>query len=200
MHGVGVGGGMHRHGGDAELLAARRMRSAISPRLAIRILSNMDRRAVFDQDLRHGTGPRRRDLVHGLHRLDDDQRLSGSNLGADFDEGRLAGLRGAVDGADHRRGHGARMLGHVGGGRCGSSCGDRRGCSSRCGRISWHSGSNADVTRDAHAQTGALDLDLGEVGFIQQQRQFADHAAIVAGFRRCGLCVVRLAGHGQSNV
>src|SRR3954453_1946060 len=80
-------------------LAARRIRSAISPRLAIRILSNIvmqpprgdrpccscppslfdhqqnlavfDRLAVLDEDRRHGAGAGRRDLVEGFHRLDE---------------------------------------------------------------------------------------------------------------------------------
>src|SRR5450631_3751343 len=70
-------------------LQARRTRSAISPRLAIRIFSNMaptlslddhqrfaefHRLGVFEQDLhdraRLGSG----NLVHGLHRLDDEER------------------------------------------------------------------------------------------------------------------------------
>ena len=34
-------------------------------------LAELDRLAVLEQDLRHGAGFRRRDLVHGLHRLDD---------------------------------------------------------------------------------------------------------------------------------
>src|SRR5580698_7930783 len=94
-------------------LQARSTRSAISPRLAMRILSNMgswmassewrmeevdrfpigywplpirplfnnhqwfaefDRLAVLDQNLRHGAGARRRDLVHRLHRFDDQER------------------------------------------------------------------------------------------------------------------------------
>src|SRR5437660_9022096 len=72
-------------------LHARWMRSAISPRLAIRIFSNM---ALLDHDERlaelHGLGVlhqdlhdlaalRRRDRVHGLHRLDDHQGLAGLN-------------------------------------------------------------------------------------------------------------------------
>ena len=54
MHGVGVGGRIDRHRRNAQFLAARRMRSAISPRFAIRILSNIgllddrERFAVFD--------------------------------------------------------------------------------------------------------------------------------------------------------
>src|SRR5690606_32702416 len=93
-------------------LHARWMRSAISPRLAIRTLSNilvfrhsalgmrhqgdrpdgrlpmvdcrsplfddherfaeLDRLAVLDQDGRYGSGARSGDLVHGLHRFDDE--------------------------------------------------------------------------------------------------------------------------------
>src|ERR1700744_580448 len=71
-------------------LQARSTRSAISPRLAIRILSNIasvaalfddDQRlaklyrlAVLDENLGHRAGARRRDLIHGLHGLDDHQR------------------------------------------------------------------------------------------------------------------------------
>src|SRR3954470_24726596 len=92
-------------------LQARSTRSAISPRLAIRILSNIfrtaclrgpcrllsfddhhrlaefHRPAVLDQYLDHGAGARRRDLVHRLHRLDDQQSLAGQNLAADLDKG-----------------------------------------------------------------------------------------------------------------
>ena len=62
MHGVGVGGRMDRDRRDAHLLTGTRlMRSAISPRLAMRTLSNMlfddhqrfaelDRLAVADED------------------------------------------------------------------------------------------------------------------------------------------------------
>src|ERR1700729_2903625 len=110
-------------------LQARSTRSAISPRLAMRILSNMgawmassewrmeevdclrigywpltirplfnnhqrfaefDGLAVFDQNLRHSAGARRRNLVHRLHRFDDQERLSHRHLAADFDE-RLCG-------------------------------------------------------------------------------------------------------------
>src|SRR6202043_3736422 len=64
-------------------LQARSTRSAISPRLAIRILSNieqpslddhqrlaiLDRLAVADENLNHRAGARRRDLIHRLHRF-----------------------------------------------------------------------------------------------------------------------------------
>ena len=53
---------------------------------------------------------------------------------------------------------------------------------------------DADVARDPHPQAGALDLDLGETGLVQQQREFADERAVVA-FEFCGCLVVRLARH-----
>src|ERR1043166_2365685 len=79
-------------------LQARNTRSAISPRLAIRIFSNMaigrttrvrlsfddhqrfaelDRLGILEQDLADGAGARRRNLVEGLHRLDDQERVAG---------------------------------------------------------------------------------------------------------------------------
>src|SRR5207247_11411316 len=66
---------------------ARWMRSAISPRLAIRIFSNMlgeneqrlpvlHRLAVFHEHRLHHAGGVGLDLVHQLHRLDDANRLA----------------------------------------------------------------------------------------------------------------------------
>src|SRR6202020_3683803 len=110
-------------------LHARRIRSAISPRLAIRILSNMlsqtmsgeqpvallldnhqrfaelDRLAVLDENLRHGARARGWNLVHRLHGFDDQQRLADRHLAADFDERLGAGLGSPIGGADHRRRH-----------------------------------------------------------------------------------------------
>src|SRR5579864_4675558 len=96
---------------------ARWMRNAISPRLAMSTFSNialkllqdeqwlavLNRYAVADQDLGHASGPRRRDLIHHLHRFDDEQDLPLTNRVADFDEGGRLGLRAQIDGADHRR-------------------------------------------------------------------------------------------------
>src|SRR5919201_453110 len=79
-------------------LHARSTRSAISPRLAIRIFSNMasfddherlaelDRLAVLDQDLDDDAGARRRNLVHRLHRLDDQDRVAGIHARSDVDK------------------------------------------------------------------------------------------------------------------
>ena len=51
-----------------------------------------DRLAVLDQDLRDLAGARRGDLVHRLHRLDDEQGLAlASPSCADLDEGRRPG-------------------------------------------------------------------------------------------------------------
>src|SRR5215469_8511912 len=90
-------------------LQARSTRSAISPRLAIKILSNIatvaalfddhqrfakfDRLAVLDEDLRHRAGARRRNLIHRLHGFDDDQRVAGFHLATHFDKMLGAGRR-----------------------------------------------------------------------------------------------------------
>src|SRR3569623_2253428 len=76
---------------------ARWMRSAISPRLAMRIFWNKVIRGLFDvherlavldrltvryQNLRHGSALRRFDRVHHLLRLDDQQRVADLDLAA----------------------------------------------------------------------------------------------------------------------
>src|SRR5213082_2787415 len=79
---------------------ARRIRSAISPRLAMTIFSIMsglfedeqwlaefDRVAVLRHDRGDAPGPIGFDLVHHLHRLDDAQHLPDLDLIADLDEG-----------------------------------------------------------------------------------------------------------------
>src|SRR5262245_22120961 len=80
-------------------LQARNTRNAISPRLAIRIFSNMasfddhqrlaelDRLSVLDQNLDHRAGARCWNLVHRLHRLDDQERIPGGNAAAHLDIG-----------------------------------------------------------------------------------------------------------------
>src|SRR4051794_21769633 len=90
-------------------LHARWTRNAISPRLAIRIFSNMallddhERLAelhglgVLDQDLHDLAALGRGDGVHGLHRLDDHQGLAGLHRVADLDEGRSIRLGLHID-------------------------------------------------------------------------------------------------------
>ena len=118
-------------------LQARSTRSAISPRLAIRILSNIagtfeaSSYSMIISGSPNSTGwpssnricvtvpaARRRNLVHGLHRFDDQKRIAGCDLAADVDERPRAGLGGDVGGADHRRGHDAGMFREVGDGGC----------------------------------------------------------------------------------
>ena len=84
---------------------ARWMRSAISPRLAIRIFWNnrVSRKSSTarrtppvhrsDQDLRHRAGPGRLDLVECLHRFDQEQGLASRDGLADGDEAGGAWLR-----------------------------------------------------------------------------------------------------------
>src|SRR5947209_18367627 len=80
-------------------LQARRTRSAISPRLAIRTLSNIlppvsldhdellavfDRLAVLDEDRRDGAATVRHDVVEGLHRLDEQEPVADPDERPDF--------------------------------------------------------------------------------------------------------------------
>src|ERR1700722_9969767 len=102
------------------------MRSAISPRLAMRIFWNnasfqnqqgfavLDRRTVGHQDARGRASLRRPDLVERLHRLDQQQRLSGGYALTDSDERRRTRLGEQIDHADHRAEHGAGMAGRFG--------------------------------------------------------------------------------------
>src|SRR6478735_1296717 len=97
-------------------LQARSTRSAISPRLAMRIFETMtpalfdddeglavfDGASVLDEDFGDLAGLRRRNLVHGLHRFDDEQRLAFLDGRAELDEGARARSGGHVGGADHR--------------------------------------------------------------------------------------------------
>src|SRR5262245_701753 len=55
-------------------------------------LAELDRLAILEQDLGNGPGFGRRDLVHGLHRLDDQQRLALCDTRPDLDERCRAGL------------------------------------------------------------------------------------------------------------
>src|SRR3954464_15930419 len=94
---------------------ARWMRSAISPRFAMRIFSNialldheqrlavLDRLPVLHEDGLDGAGVVGFDLVQQLHRLDDAERLPlGDGLAA-LRERRGARRGRAIEGAHHRR-------------------------------------------------------------------------------------------------
>src|SRR5678815_4651073 len=89
---------------------ARWMRSAISPRLAMRIFSNkgllnqeerlpvLHGLPVLDEDRLHRARDVGFDLVQQLHRLDDAQRLALRHLLAHFDERRRCRRRRAIEG------------------------------------------------------------------------------------------------------
>ncbi len=91
---------MHRDGLDAELLAGAQhpqrdlaaigdedfIEHGVFPAARKPSLDNdqrfaeFDRLAVLEQNLGHGARARRRNLVHGLHRFDDQQRIAGLDL------------------------------------------------------------------------------------------------------------------------
>src|SRR5678816_4486636 len=94
------------------------MRSAISPRLAMRILRNtasvhrsqaeqrlaeLDRLAVGHRGLDDLGVDLGLDLVHPLHGLDDAPPLALAHAPADLDERLRVGARRAIEGADDRR-------------------------------------------------------------------------------------------------
>ena len=78
-------------------------------------LAEFDRLAVFDQDLYHGAGTGRGDLIHGLHCFYDDERISSLHLAPDVDKGSCSRRRASISGANHWRKDNARMLAWVGG-------------------------------------------------------------------------------------
>src|SRR5687768_11452921 len=147
---------------------ARWMRSAISPRLAIRILPNISaqdekrlavfhRLAVLDQDGFHHACGVGLDLVHQLHRFDDADGVALLHRVADFDERLGVGRGRAVERADHRRLDYMALLARrrVGWRTCGLRAAygrGRRGGEERCRRHGCHA---------RHADLPALDnLDL----------------------------------------
>src|SRR5579863_8907549 len=99
--------------------AARRMRKAISPRFAMRILSNMslpsaadlfdhdqrlaefDGLGVFDEDRHDDTSARRDDFVEGLHGFDQEQRFARLDLSALLDKPRRLRRGAKIGGAHH---------------------------------------------------------------------------------------------------
>src|SRR4051794_27092385 len=97
-------------------LHARRMRSAISPRLAMTTLSSMraasadheqrlvefHRLAALGKNFQDRAGHFGFDRIEHLHRLDDPERVAGLDRLADADERRLVRRRRCVEGPDHR--------------------------------------------------------------------------------------------------
>src|ERR1700730_117538 len=154
---------------------ARMMRSAISPRLAMRILWNispgsaqglhqeqrlpeLDRLAVLHHHLDDASSDLGLDLVHQLHRLDDAEHLPLLDHVALGDERGRVGLRRAVEGADHRGLHRDEVGGGLGPRRRGG--GGRGGGPPAPGAPARRGGVLPD---DADAEARRFHLDLGEV-------------------------------------
>src|SRR6185436_14721335 len=161
---------------------ARWMRSAISPRLAMRIFSNtlaedeeglavLDRLPVLDQDRLDDAGGVGVDLVHQLHRLDDADDVALLHRMADFDERLRVRRGGAVEGAHHGR------LDDMAFDGCGGFAGRRggclrggvrpRGCGSRV-RSGHHHARGRDYAAfdDLDLLLALGDLELGDAGFL----------------------------------
>src|SRR4029450_5004482 len=182
-------------------LQARSTRRAISPRLAIRILSNIaprsalldhrKRLAIFnrlavlaeDRDNRAGAGGG--DLVHGLHGFDDEQRLPCGDARADLDERRRTRLRRAIGGADHRRSHGARMDDDIIRTRLRRPHfvgRPRRGFTRlRLATIGGKRGREVHPPPTPAPLAFVLDLDLGEAGLLEQRRELANEVLVEGG-------------------
>src|SRR5262245_2599822 len=183
-------------------LQARWKRSAISPGLVIRLFANLtpgpallvhrQRLAIFDllpvldEDGDDGAGAGGGDLVHGLHGLDNEQRLSRCHLRSDLDERRRAGLRGAICGADHRRGHSAGMDYELLGLACCAFRGPRIFALRRADafarfamrQVGGQRGGQVHPARDLDPAALMLDLDLGKTGLLEKRRQFADQLLV----------------------
>src|SRR6185295_20095301 len=98
---------------------ARRIRRAISPRLAMTTFSSMatlfdykqgltelDRVAIARHDRGHPSGLVGLDLVHHLHGLDDAEHVARLDLAAELHERLGTRSRRRIEGADHRGRHG----------------------------------------------------------------------------------------------
>lgn len=126
-------------------------------------------------------------LVHGLHGLDDEDRLAFLHSLADFHEGASAGSGREIGRANHRRGD--RVL-RVAGSNCrsrGLSRSGSSGCdrSGRCNAVSRHMHGRRSSARNADAQGILFDFDFGEVGFFQDVREVANEGLIDAGLLLC---------------
>src|SRR5690606_11278274 len=172
-------------------LQARNTRSAISPRLAMRIFWNIlfdhhkrhavfDRLRVLDEDRRHRAGARRWDLVHRLHGLDDEQRLSLLHLLANLYEGFCIRCRSKIGGANHGRGN--CILAWIGRGRCRRRLVRRGGRGSRSlwRRRSGYGMNRRRLARYAQLQVTVLHLNLGQIGVVQYPRKVADELLVYA--------------------
>ena len=120
----------------------------------------------------------RGDRVHHLHRLDDQQRVARLDLVADRDERRRARLGREIDGADHRRLDRARMVGRAR--RCGRRRRARRGggAAAAAGAGAGAAAATPSLRLTHDAAVAVLDLDLGEVGLVEQLGELAHQLGV----------------------
>src|ERR1700691_2696510 len=122
MHRVGIDRGMHRDGTDPHLPARpmnpKRDLAAIGDKHFFehlfeheQRLTELHRAAVDDEYRGDASIAWSRDLIHDLHRFDDEQDLSLANMVPDLYEGREFGLRREVDRSHHWRLDRGRRLG-----------------------------------------------------------------------------------------
>src|SRR5262245_52769350 len=182
-------------------LQARSTRSAISPRLAINTLSNIGAwrlretllydgqrlpefhgLAIADQDAGDDPCFGSRDVVHGFHRLDDQERLPLNDARADAHERRRTRLRRQIGGPDHGRAHAAWMLGGVALARRRVDLRRSRLWLQR-GRRRHRRGVDAGqhLACHAHAHALAVDLNLGQAGLVEELSKLADQLVVHAG-------------------
>src|SRR5258708_23395497 len=163
---------------------ARWMRSAISPRLAIRIFSNtlaeneerlpvLHRLAVFHKPRLHHAGGVGLDLVHELNRLDDANRLAFLDGLADLDKGFGVGRRRTVEGTAHGGLHDVTFLAWLGFGHRRRWRGGGRKPSlwsrTRAERGSRRRGdAHRPALDDLHLLLALGDLQLGDAGFLHE--------------------------------
>ncbi len=210
-------------------LQARSTRSAISPRLAIRIFSNMARIANGEWRMANGSAL----LLFTIRYSPFTTRphsmiINGSPYSTGWPSsnricvtvpprgagiwfmvfiastissgspafttlpmstnGLAVGSGARIGGADHRRGHDARVLRRIADGdrRHGRGGRDRRDRRHVCAASGGHHMRDR-LARDAHPQALALDLDLAEAGFVEQLCQLADQVLFAQRFARAWL-------------
>ena len=129
----------------------------------------------------------RRDLVHRLHRFDDEDGLALGDAGADGDESAACRARARGRRCRPSARSGCRDWSEVvgGGAAAGGGAGgrERRGGSRRRRRVALRSHGLLDAVvgegaGDADAEVFALDLDLGEVLLVEQLGDGADQVLI----------------------
>ena len=190
VHGIGVGGGMHGDRLDAHFAAgamdAQRDFATVCNedffkhgRWALfdddEGFAEFDRMAVFNENFHHSACLRRGNMVHRLHRFDDEHSLTDTDLGSDSDERRSTRLSREICRANHRRRQraGVGSVAHHG---CGNRCRRRGRGLSRCG----DGNIAANLPRNAQTHLLGFNFDFAEVGLFKESRELPDQVLVYA--------------------